>query len=286
MQARETFFTLHGKKIAAKIWHEGQGVPLLALHGWLDNAASFDKLAPLLNHHIVAIDLPGHGHSDHKSPSSFLHLIDYAIDAIDVADHLGWQQFGLLGHSLGAAICSLIAGAIPHRIKGLGLIDGLGPFTQPTDQAPSQLRLFLEERTKKPNKTPSRYDDVETALQARLKANVMERSSALLLVERGLKQLDNGQWTWRTDPRLLMPIPLMFTEGQILAFLHAITAPVSIIRPESGYAFPPELIAKRLGAVQHAQVHTIAGHHHVHLDNPESVANYLAPFFNSLEKTA
>ena len=45
-----------------------QGKPLLiALHGWLDNGASFLPLAPYLaDFHLVCVDLPGHGHSDHK----------------------------------------------------------------------------------------------------------------------------------------------------------------------------------------------------------------------------
>jgi pimeloyl-ACP methyl ester carboxylesterase len=47
--------------LAAREW-PGDGPKVLALHGWLDNAASFDPLLPLLpDVHAVAIDLPGHG---------------------------------------------------------------------------------------------------------------------------------------------------------------------------------------------------------------------------------
>ena len=66
-QGQETVFHLKGQKIAAKVWGNEAGIPTLALHGWLDNAASFEPIAPLLEQcHLVAVDLPGHGLSDHK----------------------------------------------------------------------------------------------------------------------------------------------------------------------------------------------------------------------------
>jgi len=57
---------------------------------------------------MVAIDLPGHGWSDHRGPQAAYHLVDYVADLLDVADALGWERFGLLGHSLGAGIASVL----------------------------------------------------------------------------------------------------------------------------------------------------------------------------------
>uniref|UniRef100_A0A8C0WEN0 AB hydrolase-1 domain-containing protein n=1 Tax=Castor canadensis TaxID=51338 RepID=A0A8C0WEN0_CASCN len=57
--------------IAAKAWGSLQGPPVLCLHGWLDNANSFDRLIPLLrkvDFHYVAMDFGGHGLSSHYSP--------------------------------------------------------------------------------------------------------------------------------------------------------------------------------------------------------------------------
>ena len=53
--------------IRAKRWGEEGGIPTLCLHGFLDNAASFDRLAPKLHGlDIVAMDFAGHGWSDHR----------------------------------------------------------------------------------------------------------------------------------------------------------------------------------------------------------------------------
>lgn len=48
-------------KLIAKVWGPDDGVPVLALHGWQDNAGSFDTIAPLLPSHIrlVCLDLCG-----------------------------------------------------------------------------------------------------------------------------------------------------------------------------------------------------------------------------------
>ena len=64
MSCRECQFAPNGATIAAQRWREGAGgTPVLALHGWLDNAASFIDLAPLLGERellaLLASIVPG-----------------------------------------------------------------------------------------------------------------------------------------------------------------------------------------------------------------------------------
>ena len=283
MSVKETTFEINGQIIAAKIWNENNGMPTLALHGWLDNAGSFDKLAPLLpDSYIVAIDFPGHGLSSHKPMASPIHLIDMVIDSIHVANHLGWDKFALLGHSLGACIASLIAGVIPERIEYSLLIDALGPLSRPAELAPSQLGSYIEQMASIPFKSPPQYPTLQDALKARLKVNDMQVDSGTCIVKRGLKKLANDHYTWRTDPRLLMPLPLSLTEEQVLAFLEKISSPVCLVRPLNGYPFADDLMQGRLSAVPHAQLFTMPGEHHVHLDDPLRVAECFKGFLRTL----
>jgi pimeloyl-ACP methyl ester carboxylesterase len=130
-------------ELAALQWGDPGAPPLLALHGWLDNAASFAPLAPLLAAHrrVIALDLPGHGHSAHlpKGVHRYNNL-DQVDPILDFADALKLERFDLLGHSLGAGIASLAAAAAPARIGKLLLIEGLGPLADDGSQTLSRWR--------------------------------------------------------------------------------------------------------------------------------------------------
>ena len=88
-------------ELAALQWGDAAAPPLLALHGWLDNAASFARLAPLLarQRRVIALDLPGHGRSAHMpEPARRYHVVDQVDAVLDFADALGFDRFDLLGH--------------------------------------------------------------------------------------------------------------------------------------------------------------------------------------------
>lgn len=286
MSYRETTIELPHQSIAVKLWGDPNHLPVLALHGWLDNAATFDRLAPYLqNIHLIAIDLPGHGHSGHKPPDMPIHLIDFVIDTIRIARALSLKRYAILGHSLGAAIASLVAGTVPQEILGIALIDGLGPLSTDAPQAPYQLQSYIQEISRKKLPSTLSYATPSDAVDARLKVGHIKRSSVETLVERGLKENGSGKWCWRTDPRLLLPPAIQLTEDQVLAFIAAIEAPVLVIRPDAGYPFPPELVNPRLTAVKNINVYEVPGEHHVHLDTPEIVAKPLNAFFKFLPRS-
>ena len=138
---RELAVELPGGTVRGLRWGEAGRPPVLALHGWLDNAASFVPLAAHLEGiELVAIDLPGHGRSAHLPPGA-----DYSFAAavhlvLDVADALGWERFALLGHSMGAGISSLVAAACPERVRRLVAIEALGALPDTPENTVPRLR--------------------------------------------------------------------------------------------------------------------------------------------------
>jgi pimeloyl-ACP methyl ester carboxylesterase len=112
MSPREFAIELPHVTLAAQSWGDAALPPLLAVHGWLDNSASFGSLAPLLasRFHVVAIDLPGHGRSAHRPAGGWYHYVEYLADIQAIAPALGWTRFSLLGQrrnrSRSTACCS------------------------------------------------------------------------------------------------------------------------------------------------------------------------------------
>lgn len=138
--AQEIRIQLPHIDLAARVYGPEDGEPVLALHGWLDNAMTFDLLAPqLAGLRIVAIDMAGHGHSGHRAPGAGYQLWDYALDALMATQELGWEKFSLLGHSLGGIMSVMIAAAVPERVRRVALIDGLVPETGEAAQSPQKL---------------------------------------------------------------------------------------------------------------------------------------------------
>ena len=272
--ATESTIALPHLRLAARSWGDPALPRLIALHGWLDNAASFDRLAPLLceHFHIVAIDLPGHGRSDHRPPGTWYQYVDYLGDVLAAADALGWQSFGLLGHSLGAAVAAALAAACPERIERLLLIEGLGPLAGAADQALAQLQRAISQRGELETKALRVFADVEEAARARAKAGEMSLDAARILVARGIRAVPGG-FVWSSDPRLTLASATRFVEEQILVVLAGIRAPTRLVLAQPPPAFlAADMIAARIACVPGIEVVRIDGHHHLHLEDPDPVA--------------
>ncbi len=279
-QPRELTLEWRGLRLAALEWgHEGHP-KVLALHGWMDNAASFIPLASRLDSfHIVAPDFVGHGLSDHRPHVCGAHFIDWVADVLGMAEVLGWKNFSILGHSMGAAIGAQTAAIAPDAIQRLILLDGFGPLSDPADHAPVRLARALEaERRLDPAEDPP-CRTLDEALTARLRSGSdLTPESARLLVERGTEPCADDGVRFRHDPRLRLPSRTRLTEEQVLAFLKAVSCPVLAIRPLGGWPVPEDIIARRLGAFAHLERLEVEGGHHVHLTHPERVLDVIVGF--------
>lgn len=280
MNVEEITIDIPGLRLAARAWGPADGQPVLAMHGWLDNAATFDRLAPLMPEtlRLVVLDLPGHGLSEHRPAGSSYHFVDWVACATDAADALGWSRFSILAHSLGAAVGLLVAGACPERIERLALIDGLGPWTLPDEDAVRQLRRGLDERAVLLRKQPRHFRSIDEAVETLGGVYTdLSPGSLRLLVERGSVAVAGGV-TFRYDLALRAASLYRMTEGQVLSILQAITCPVLLVRPRAGWPFEPEAMRQRLEAIARHELLEVDGGHHVHLEHPERVAGPIVRF--------
>lgn len=263
-------------ELAAHLFGPQDGQPVIALHGWLDNANSFARLAPKLNGlRILALDMAGHGHSNHRPPGAGYGLPDYAHDVLQVAQQMGWERFSLLGHSLGAIVSVIIAGALPKRIHRLALIDGLIPPLGEPEGAAQRMGAALQAQLAMASKRKPVYVGMERAVEARMQGAVaVSREAAELLAQRGLMPVPGG-YTWRSDSRLTLASPTRMTRAQALSFINAVRCPAQLVVAEEG------MLAQNRELLDSVpfQVAVLPGGHHLHL-NDEAGANTVADCFN------
>jgi len=279
-EARELSLALPHLRLSARAWGDPSLPPLLALHGWLDNAASFDRLAPLLSSHfhIVALDLPGHGRSDHRPPGVWYHYVDFPGDVLTAIEALRWPRFSLLGHSLGGAITAALAAAVSERVDRLFLIEALGPLATTAEQTVTLLKRAISQRNGLREKSLRVFGSVEEAAAARAQAGDLSTNAARVLVERGIQPVDGG-FVWSSDPRLTLTSPQRYIEPQIQALLAGIVAPTLLILAQPAPSFLPEaVINPRIACIRDIEVERLPGHHHLHLEDPEPVARTILSF--------
>lgn len=263
-------------QLAALSWGDESLPPLLALHGWLDNAGSFARLAPLLaeRYRVIALDLPGHGHSDHLAPGTSYHYLDYVRVVLAAADALQLDRYSLLGHSLGAGVAALTTAAMPERIERLLLIEGLGPLGDDGSQTLQRFRDAMMPRSD--NGKPLRvFRDIAQAVSARSMVSGLPAELAQPIVERGLIETDGG-WRWRSDPQLTRPSAVRLAESQVHALLRGITAPTQLLlaQPATPY-LPSAPMQDRAACVADIRVSHLDGGHHLHLEHPAKVADWI-----------
>lgn len=262
---------LAGGRLAALSVGDQRAPTWLALHGWLDNAASFSRLAPRLAErlgiHLVAIDFAGHGLSAPLQEGCDYAIWDYCHDVLDALASLELKQATLLSHSMGAGVACLTAAAFPEHVSRLVLIDGVGTLTTPASDAHTQLRKGLKGHRRPVSPAP-RYADIESAVAARVAggATPIDADTARPLVMRNLRALADGHQQLRTDGRLLRPSLVRFCPEQVLAMLTRIACPVLLVEGEQGILAQREHAAMAREAIPALTRRVLPGGHHLHLE--------------------
>ncbi|XP_072779448.1 serine hydrolase-like protein 2 isoform X3 [Taeniopygia guttata] len=258
--------------VAAKAWGPSEGHPVLCLHGWLDNANTFDKLIPLLPRgcYYVAMDFSGHGLSSHRPAGCPYHFLDYVTDVRRVAAALQWRRFTLMGHSMGGAVAGMDTEAWLKSKRRV--IDRL---------------LSLEAKQQTPKaRSP------EAALQRLLEANShLTAEGGAILLQRGATETPAGL-VYNRDMRARTQSREFFTVEQCVKLLQKIQDRVLIIVSQDGLLVPHNLPSRNhfVKALQeafestlkeHIQLAEVPGSHFVHLNEPEVVSGIISNFLTA-----
>ena len=215
---RRFFVSVDGlRQLSGLRW--GEAAPELVLvHGGAQNAHTFDTVALALQRPLLALDLPGHGHSDASGyPASA--IVSHALDVGRALEQLIDHPLPLVGMSLGGLTSMLVAHDRPDLVRSLVLID-ITPGVN-ADKA-RHITDFVN--------GPASFDDFDALLARTVEHNPTRSVSSL---RRGILhnavQRRDGTWVWRHQQhgssRLSAP-----DEGDLWAKLGELRMPVTLLR--------------------------------------------------------
>jgi pimeloyl-ACP methyl ester carboxylesterase len=243
---------------------------------------------------VVAIDLPGHGTSSHKSlDGTSTVALDFVYYMYDALKQLEWEPETVtaIGHSMGSFISLTFTAAF--SVKHLIMLDSLGPLTKPADTVSTGIRNHIKQRVK--GKPPSSvYPDLETAIETRcLTATTfpgnqyISKETATELVKRASSVREDGQLEFLHDQRLKWPSMLWLTDehvNQIYQDVDVSPTCACVLLAKDGMPFPPAWIS-RLRELMHPTVlETLPGSHHFHAD-PDTVGAVVDTIVDFLAQT-
>lgn len=205
--------------LSCLVW--GETTPeLVLIHGGAQNAHTWDTVALVLNRPLLAIDLPGHGHSG--PPAEGVTNLARNADDIGVAIRaLASKARAVVGMSLGGLTTIAIAAHAPELIEKMVLVD-ITPGVNP--EKASQIAAFVN--------GPACFHDFDELLARTIEYNPTRSESSL---RRGIlhnaEQLADGTWVWRhARHRVFEPSDVRRDYGWLWDTLEAHPAPLMLVR--------------------------------------------------------
>lgn len=271
------YFLYHEQKIAYQTFGPKDAPIIIALHGWMDNSASFIPLAKhLTDFQIIALDLPGHGLSSHFPKYATFHFIDGVTLLIQLIEEYFTTPAILLGHSLGGCIASMASPFLQDKIEKAIFIDALGPLITEDEKSFNQYEKYLKKLKVFSNDGPN-YPNKELAYAMRAKSGDLSLDSAKLLCDRVLVKNEKG-YAFNHDRKLLLPSPSRMNNEMVLDFLKKSSIRSLYIEAMDGYPFNKNIIQSRINAMPNLSHQKLTGGHHLHMENPKAVAKAIKTF--------
>lgn len=259
-----------GRSLSALLWGD-RSPEIVFLHGGAQNAHTWDTVALAIDRPLLAIDLPGHGHSDGGRNGS-LNVFSNAEDIAVVIREFAPDAELVVGMSLGGMTSVALADHSPDLVRRLALIDVTPGVDGPKSQ---QIANFIN--------GPESFPNFDELLARTIEFNPTRTESSL---RRGILhnalQLDDGTWVWRYRR-------MMESGGEHPDFsslwdaIGTSTMPLMLVRgmlPQSVVddADEAELIRRRPDA---RIIHVEDAGHSIQGDQPVELARILQEFINA-----
>lgn len=246
-----------------RVWSEGNGPPLLYLHGFDGHPGDAPFLQRLAAHHTVyAPEHPGYG--DSTGIEQIDDVFDMALFYRQLVETLGLENVDVIGHSLGGMFAAEFAALCPQLVRRLVLVAPFGlwldemPVPDLFVMSPSQLQRSIW------------HDPESHAAQQTLSPPSNGRTGIAAVVMRATNLSAAGKFLW--------PIP----DRGLRKRLPLIKARTLVVVGDSDRLIPPAYGAAFARLIPHAQVVTIehAGHLPM-VEQPDAFSIAVEPFLGA-----
>jgi len=252
--------------------------PILIQHGL--SFFSYDWIATAqalaADREVVALDMRGFGDSSF-SPNRDYSLQAFAGDTIAVADHLGWDGFALVGHSMGGRNAAFCAAEHPGRVKALVLVD-YSPENAPAGSKRVRTQVAA---------TPDTFESIDAAM--RYFATDPDEQAKRARYEAYLRKVDGG-YALKRDPYFRDQFRRILATGEhpklgvdMWEVLGRLQCPTLVLRGARSDMFAPETAAKVRAANARIRLVEIDAGHNVAADNREGFLAAVRPFLEQVE---
>ena len=260
-----------GRAVSSLLW--GSGPPdLVLVHGGAQNAHTWDTVALALGRPLLAVDLPGHGHSD-GGPEGSVSAGSNGRDLATVIAELAPDARGVVGMSLGGISSIALAAAAPELVRALVLVD-ITPGVNAEKAAP--VTNFVN--------GPASFDSFDELLDRTIEHNPGRSESSL---RRGILhnavQREDGSWVWRYARFRTDAVPGASGHpdfGDWWEAISALTVPILLVRGLAWSVVDDADVAELLRRQPTATVIGVEGAgHSIQGDRPIELARILSDFF-------
>ncbi|MFM8868179.1 MAG: alpha/beta fold hydrolase [Ilumatobacteraceae bacterium] len=252
------------REISALKW--GSGDPRLVLvHGGGQNAHTWDTVALALGVELLAVDLPGHGHSAWSETGEYP-LEAMADEVAAVVEQHAPNASLLVGMSLGGLTSLVLSSRHSHLVRSLMMVD-VTPGVTPTKV--KAITDFLN--------GPQTFPSFDELLRRTIEHNPTRSETSL---RRGIlhnaKQLDDGTWQWKYDRRRAHGSREQVVTNDLWSLVERSSCPLALVRGALSPVVDDEDVAELLRRRPSATVHVVEGAgHSVQGDRPLELTELL-----------
>jgi pimeloyl-ACP methyl ester carboxylesterase len=257
-----------GRQVSGLRWGDGEP-ELVLIHGGAQNAHTWDTVALALDRPLVAVDLPGHGHSDWWSGQGYT-LRRLAEAVATVVDGVASRAAAIVGMSLGGLTALALAAHRPDLVRRLVLVD-VTPGTADHPGKTAAIVAFVN--------GPTDFGSFEEILDRTVEHNPTRSIASL---RRGIlhnaRAREDGRWIWRYD-RLRPTEDGSFDFGALWDDVSAVRAPLLLVRGARSPVVDDADVAELLRRQPQAQIQVVDGAgHSIQGDRPLELAALIRDF--------